>query len=126
MGQVSAVLRSVVNGYAHWCPGCEEMHVVQTQAPQPNGAQWSFDGNVEKPTFAPSIKITSGHYVAGWQGKPYWCTYRDEDGEPSSFTCGICHYFIKDGQIQFCGDSTHALAGQTVPLPILPPHASDS
>lgn len=25
--------------------------------------------------------------------------------------------FIRDGQIQFLGDCTHALAGKTVPLP---------
>jgi hypothetical protein len=29
----------------------------------------------------------------------------------------ICHCFIRDGQIQFLLDCTHALAGQTVPLP---------
>jgi len=32
----------------------------------------------------------------------------------------ICHSFIRDGKIQFLGDCTHALAGQTVDLPELP------
>jgi hypothetical protein len=27
-----------------------------------------------------------------------------------------CHLFINGGQIQYCGDSTHALAGQTIPM----------
>ncbi len=28
----------------------------------------------------------------------------------------VCHSFVTDGQIQFLGDCTHKLAGQTVPL----------
>lgn len=28
-----------------------------------------------------------------------------------------CHSFVVDGQMQFLGDCTHALAGQTVPIP---------
>lgn len=32
----------------------------------------------------------------------------------------ICHYFIKAGRIEFCGDCTHALKGQTVDLPDFP------
>jgi hypothetical protein len=29
----------------------------------------------------------------------------------------VCHSFVTDGKIQFLGDCTHALAGQTVELP---------
>ena len=32
-----------------------------------------------------------------------------------------CHSFITDGRISFCGDSEHALAGQTVDLPEVAP-----
>jgi hypothetical protein len=32
----------------------------------------------------------------------------------------ICHTFIKAGMIEFLGDCTHKLKGQTVPLPPLP------
>jgi hypothetical protein len=28
----------------------------------------------------------------------------------------LCHTFVTDGQIQYLGDCTHALAGQTVDL----------
>jgi hypothetical protein len=31
-----------------------------------------------------------------------------------------CHLFLTDGRLQYLGDCTHALAGQTVPLPELP------
>jgi hypothetical protein len=32
---------------------------------------------------------------------------------------GLCHYFIVDGRIRYCGDCQHELAGQTVDLPDL-------
>lgn len=37
----------------------------------------------------------------------------------------ICHSFIKDGKIQFCGDSWHDLKGQTVDLPELDHSSAD-
>jgi len=37
----------------------------------------------------------------------------------------VCHYFLKGGMLQFLGDCTHTLAGQTVPLPELAPHVRD-
>ena len=30
MGQINSKLRSVTGGFAHWCPGCEGMHVIMT------------------------------------------------------------------------------------------------
>ena len=97
MSKVSPVLRRGATFYSHWCPGCEEMHIIYVgnSPPHPN---WSFDGNVDAPTFNPSVRIT-------YDG-------RDEHT--------VCHYFLHAGQLQFCGDCTHALAGKTVPLPPLP------
>lgn len=108
MAQVSAKLRSVESGFAHWCPGCDQAHIIAVSRPNHCNAIWTFDGNVDAPTFSPSINITWGGIV-------------DEDG--NEWPREVCHYFIRGGQIEFCGDSTHALAGQTVPLPDLPPHA---
>ena len=34
-----------------------------------------------------------------------------------SSSLGVCHHFVRDGQIQYLSDCTHNLAGQTVPLP---------
>jgi hypothetical protein len=31
----------------------------------------------------------------------------------------VCHSFVREGKIQFLGDCTHELAGQTVPLPTI-------
>lgn len=96
MAKVSGKLRSVEGGLGHWCPGCEEMHVIPTD--RANGRGWAFDGNLACPTFSPSARI-----AAAWEEGP---------------TC--CHYFLKAGRLQFCADSTHALAGKTVDLPDLP------
>lgn len=106
MGQVSAVLRKVDGGYAHWCPGCREAHAIHTERPNHCNARWNFDGNVARPTFSPSINIFA----------------RDPEGEIPDERC---HYFLKGGMLEFLGDCTHALAGQTVPLPELPPHLRD-
>lgn len=98
MSQLGKYLRKMEGGYGHWCPGCKTMHYIAVEKPLGNGAKWTFDGNIEAPTFNPSVSI-----------KIPWA----EDPE-------ACHYFLHGGQIKFCGDSTHALAGQTIPLPEWP------
>lgn len=88
-----SALREHRRGYAHVCPGCDEEHYIQTgEGP---GPAWTFNGDLEKPTFTPSVRHTSA--------------------APKGDRC--CHYFITNGNIPFCGDCTHELAGKTVPLP---------
>lgn len=81
-------------------------------------ASWGWNGSLEKPTLTPSILVRSGHYASHWKdGDPCWCRYKIEHpNEETDFECVICHSFVTDGQIQFLNDSTHHLAGQTVPL----------
>lgn len=102
-------------GHVIFCPGCEGTHHLQPGV-------WSFNGDMHKPTFSPSLLYTSGHCVQGQQDKLCWCTYEQRTGrKPPKFgRCGVCHSFVRDGKIQYLGDSTHALAGQTVPLPDWP------
>lgn len=107
MGQISKKLRSVRGGHAHYCPGCERMHVIPDS--------WKFDGNVDCPTFDPSVNITYPGPDAGKMG---------DDGHRAPQAC--CHYFLKAGILNFCGDSTHKLAGlQSVELPDLPESYKD-
>lgn len=94
MSAAGAFLRRIEEGYVHWCPGCAGLvgrsprHAIYVDAPNPlTGARWTFDGNLEAPTFAPSINVV-----------------------------GQCHYFVQAGRIAYCGDSQHAVAGQTVPM----------
>jgi len=77
-------------GYSFQCPGCKCAHYIQTN---PNFSPcWTFNGDLDKPTVSPSIMVHLG------QG-------------------GSCHSFIKNGKIQFLGDCTHSLRGQTVNIP---------
>lgn len=115
MGQAGKYLRRIGaaeghtgRGYSHWCPACEEMHAFAVDEPFSNGARWTFDGNLDAPTFSPSMHIKTGRFADP--------NYRDPDGDLSS----VCHYFLRAGQIQYLGDCTHALKGQTVALPELP------
>lgn len=112
MGQVSKYLRKTVQGHSHWCPGCSEMHILFDS--------WHFNGNVDKPTYTPSFKhtglkrnIVDGAWVG--EGKDAWLY--DAAGNPIP---KVCHYILTDGVLHFCADSTHTLAGKSVPLPELP------
>src|SRR5689334_15249699 len=107
------------NRIGFWCPGCGEIHIVEI-------GKWTWNGDPVRPTFSPSILVTSGHYVPGHDGGSCWCTYnREHAAAPAPFKCESCHSFITDGAIQFLGDSTHALAGRTVDVPPLPAHLVD-
>jgi hypothetical protein len=114
MGQVSSKLRRAENGYVRWCPACGEAHRL------PDG--WTFDGNLESPTFSPSFKHSgkqtvkdacgewTGEWVLGPDGKALdWC----------------CHYILTNGVLNYCGDCTHDMKGQAVPLPNLPEWMED-
>lgn len=100
-----------------FCPGCQKPHLV-TVGEGP-GPRWGYNGNSDAPTFTPSVLVRSGHFAEGRAAADgeCWCNYTERTGDTSPFTCGVCHSFVTDGQIQFLGDCTHSLAGQTVPLP---------
>jgi hypothetical protein len=76
------------------------MHAVNNS---PNGPRWTYNGDADSPTFSPSIQVTT-RWSANGEGE------KDE----------VCHSFVTAGRIQFLGDCTHALAGQTVDLPQWP------
>jgi hypothetical protein len=64
----------------------------------PRDGRRSFNGDYVNPTFSPSVNESWEH--------------------PDGHTCRN-HYTVTAGRIQFHGDSTHRLAGQTVPVPPL-------
>jgi hypothetical protein len=73
-------------GYGFYCPACRDLHHFNVAIFQP---LWSFDGNLDAPTFGPSLRLIGGNG---------------------------CHLFVLGGMIQYCGDSRHELAGKTVPM----------
>ncbi|HHJ12148.1 MAG TPA: anaerobic dehydrogenase [Chromatiales bacterium] len=75
-----------------WCPGCRQLHRFHVNKPSPDtGARWTWDGNIDAPTFSPSLLYP-----------------------------GKCHLFIWEGWIRFLGDCQHELADQIVGVPDLP------
>lgn len=122
MSALGSKMRTIEGGLvAFWCPGCDEAHQVRPRpAPSPS---WAFNGNGDRPTLSPSVLVTCGHYASHHKpGDECWCTYNaahpDEPGK--RFECSRCHSFVTDGNIQFLDDCSHALKGQTVPLPDWP------
>lgn len=103
---LSPGLRRAGDRLAFYCPGCDIPHVVNVFADRE--PRWSYNGNPEAPTLAPSVLNRTGRAVDP--------TFVPEPGDPPE----ICHVFVVDGKIQFLGDCTHVLAGQTVPLPAWP------
>ena len=123
MSDEKKILRSVDHtpgdghaDYMFWCPGCQCGHGVWV-TPGKNvlpGAVWGFNGNMDKPTFTPSILTLSNEWtppvttenMAQWKDKPW----------PQTKVSRACHLFVKDGNIQYLGDCMHALAGKTIPM----------
>lgn len=93
-------------GYSFMCPGCGGQHVAEVP-------RWNFNGDLTKPTFTPSIKVTWGKHVQPDFDESGWCASRTDFYAPS----GICHFFITNGQILFCGDCTHDKKGMVMDLP---------
>jgi hypothetical protein len=93
-----------------WCPGCEEYHGPRVESALGRGV-WTWNGDRVRPTFQPSIlvrgtkRLTDAEHARIMRGEAF---------EPVST---VCHSFVTDGRIQFLGDCTHALVGETVDLP---------
>ena len=85
------------NEIVWWCPGCKCIHFVPTATSNAGGHQWGWNGSLTAPTLSPSVKMTSPR--GGISGRS-----------------DCCHLFIREGRIEFCGDCTHELSGQTVPM----------
>jgi hypothetical protein len=117
---LSSKLRSVEGGGLMFrCPGCNGVHAVAVGVGP--GPRWGYNGDPARPTFTPSVLVTSGHFMAGHDpSKGCYCTNPPPDERGWGFACTRCHSFVTDGQIQFLDDCTHHLAGQTVDLPDWP------
>lgn len=93
-------------GYCFWCPGCQQPHSFRTEATEEH-PKWEFNGDLDKPTFSPSLLCFTTARKNGEEIQP-----------PIRET--LCHLFVRDGMIEYCGDSPHALAGKTVPMEPFP------
>lgn len=111
MAKMTRKLQAHADGsFSHWCPACQHLH------PIPAG-RWTFNGDMQRPSFSPSLKqmgkrieVEHGRWTGEW--------ILDEAGNAAD---GTCHYFITDGNIQFCPDSWHKRSDVVV-LPDIPAH----
>lgn len=90
---MAKLIKRVVEYYMFYCSGCKYQH---TYSVFEDGSQWKFNGDMGKASFIPSLlnRII------------------DQEGNETS----RCHLFVTDGQIIYCADCTHELAGQTIEL----------
>lgn len=100
--------------FSFFCPGCRHDHHVWVERPNRNGAAWKFNGDMERPTFEPSIKL-SWHQ---WEPPVTPENHEEYTKKPweQKQVAKCCHFFIREGRIEYCGDCTHQLAGQVVPM----------
>lgn len=85
------LLRAVRPGvYAHWCPGCEQLHEFDVHAINRDGKAIGWDGDRERPTVEPTLAAPG------------------------------CEYLLRAGVIYFLNNCRHRLAGATVPMPVIP------
>lgn len=87
-----------------YCEGCLTNHRVPVTGPR----AWQWNQRLDLPTLAPSILTT-------WHKTKNEGTERVVDSSGKD-VMHVCHSFVRDGQIQYLGDCTHDLAGQTVDL----------
>lgn len=81
--------------YFH-CPGCNTLHPYRIQGDPTRGPIWGYNGNVEAPTFTPSLLVNNSR--------------------PES----RCHLYVTDGRIQYLGDCFHNLKNTTIDMVDIP------
>jgi len=88
-------------GWLVKCKGCGREHIIPTknQLPQHN---WTFDGNVESPTFRPSINET--------------CNDPSMKGYSPQAKRSCCHFTVTKGKIMYHGGTSHELIGKQLDL----------
>ena len=86
-----------VAGYTIICPACRDHH-EQNMGRHFLDDRWTFNKNLTLPSFSSSLLV---HEI-----------------EEMKDIFPKCHSYINDGKIWYLDDCTHAMAGQTVELPI--------
>jgi len=93
--RISKILAKSNGNIFFECPGCGMPHGINCGGG--HGPTWSWDNDINKPTFNPSVLVS---YESGPMGKQ-----------------NICHSFVRNGKIEFLSDCTHELAGRIVDIP---------
>lgn len=93
MAKVLPVVKEgAIIGYYFDCPACGHAHVFYNHLAN-FAVKWNFNGDVNRPTFHPSMLAT-------------------HDGGK-----GRCHSIVADGKIKYLDDCQHEFKGKTIELP---------
>jgi hypothetical protein len=99
MKLIPQIYKGQTTGYRFWCPGCEEFHsfrIARFPGDKPDAPIWAFNGNLESPTFTPSLRYLRTEVTKG------------------------CHLVLTAGLLSYLNDCDHALAGKKVQLGEVP------
>jgi uncharacterized protein DUF6527 len=85
-------------GYCFWCVACKSLHPfrISHYADAPGAPLWTFNGDFERPTFAPSLRL-----------------HRTQVSPE-------CHVTITNGEIQYHNDCDHDMKGKKILIPDIP------
>ena len=93
-----------------WCPGFDEIHAAHYE-----GTIWSMGVDGVDRAVGPWA------LTKGADGRPSlspsYLVLGCKSEDPRYRSQPRCHGYLQHGRYSFCGDSEHALAGQTVDLP---------
>jgi len=105
-------------GHAVRCPVCGCLHTfddrVNSERARLRDGGWEFNGDLESPTFSPSMLMRTNYDIAA---------FNRAEKEGRTFPVNmprveyVCHSYVRNGRIEFLNDCTHSLKGQTVDLP---------
>jgi hypothetical protein len=123
---VSAVARLVTTHYPHgdvqsvwtWCPGCESLHPFRLAPGDERGVFWEWDGNLDRPTFSPSLLCHSSVHLCEGEHDPVPC--EDPDCASKSHTLGA----VVDGVLRWRFPSGFPEGAEQVRAHT-PPHTRD-
>ncbi len=91
----------------YWCEGCKHAHHVPFDKDSPHNNRyshnhlWEFNGDINNPSISPSVR--------------HFYTHPETHQQVT-----ICHYWIKNGEIEYCGDCEHEYKGTTRKMTDIP------
>lgn len=107
-----------VIGHAIMCPACGTYHVfddkVNSARAKMRGGGWDFNGDVDRPTFSPSMLMRTNFDIAAFSRAEKAGRALPVDMPKIDY---VCHSYVREGRIEFLGDCTHDMRGQTHELP---------
>lgn len=105
----TTLARLVTTTYPHgdvqsvwtWCPGCDRLHPFRLPPGDERGVFWEWDGNLDAPTFSPSLLCYSSVHLCEGEHEPVVCPNPDTCGATSHQigheVNGVLRWSFKDG-----------------------------